>query len=126
MRAMLGGDGGGSSGQCASAEPPIERRKVVSDCGRGGRQRRGASEPAPGHERRPITRIEPQCFGGGRTPGRRRSGLCRAVCSRWMRLGVHTFVPVAFVRSRGIRPRHANPKRFSPLARIWASLIKAR
>ena len=28
MRAMLGGDGSGSSGQCASAEPLIERREM--------------------------------------------------------------------------------------------------
>ena len=95
MRAMLGGDGGGAAGQRASAEPLTERREVVSDGGRGCRQRRGASEPAPGHERRPVTRIEPQGFGGRRTPERRRSGLditgqCRAVCSRLMCLGVHT------------------------------------
>ena len=92
---MLGGDGGGAACQRASAEPLTERREVVSNGGRGCWQRRCASEPAPGHERRPVTRIEPLGFGGRRTPERRRSGLhitggCRAVCSRLMCLGVHT------------------------------------
>jgi hypothetical protein len=92
--AMLGGNGSGSSGQCASAEPLIERREIVSDGGRCGRQRRGASEPAPGHERRPVTGIEPPCFGGRRTSERRYSdlditGQCHAVFSRLMCLGVH-------------------------------------
>jgi hypothetical protein len=73
MQAMLGGDGGGAACQRASC----------------------AREPAPGYKRRPITCIEPLCFGGRRTPERRRSGLhitggCRAICSRLMCFGVHT------------------------------------
>ena len=94
MQAMLGGDGGGAACQRASAEPFTERREVVSNGGGGCWQWRCASEPAPGHERRPVPRIEPLSFGGRRTPERRRSGLhitggCRAVCSRLMCLGVH-------------------------------------
>jgi hypothetical protein len=62
--------------------------------GRGGGGERCASEPAPGHESCPVTRIEPLCFGGRRTSERRSSGLdlagqCRAVCSRLMCHGVH-------------------------------------
>ena len=55
-------------------EPFIERREIVSDGCRCGWQRRGANKPAPSHEPRPVTRIEPQGFGGRRTPERRRAG----------------------------------------------------
>jgi hypothetical protein len=65
----------GAAGQCASAEPLAECREVGRNGGRGCRQRRGASKPAPSHERRPITCIEPLCFGGRRSPERRRGRL---------------------------------------------------
>ncbi len=117
MRAMLGSDGGSSASQCASAEPLTERREIVSDCGRGGRQRHGASEPAPSNERCPVTCIEPLCFGARRSPERRRgrldtSGKYRAVCSRLMCFGVHTppcrsdsFAPGQASSQFGQRPR---------------------
>ena len=133
MLAMLGSDGGGTPGQCARAEPLAERREIGSDRGRGGRQRRCASEAAPGHERRPVTRIEPQCFGGRRTPeaAARRADTLRQPCglrSLDVPRRPYPSLPVAFVSpwpGPASRARSRETKRFSPLARIRASLIKA-
>ena len=127
--AMLGGDGSSAACQCASAEPPTERRKVVSDGGRDGRQRHGAGEPAPSNERRPVTCIEPQGFGGRRTPERRRSGLditavCRAVCSRLMCLGVHTPPCRSMAAGLSLGPRHANPSDSRHLLEFGQALLR--
>jgi hypothetical protein len=115
MRAMLSGDGGGTARQRASAESLTERHEVVGHGGRGGRQRRGASEPAPGREGRPVTCIEPQCFGSRRTSERRYSGVditgqCPAGFSRLMYLGVQSpSLPIAFVCTVAAGPGRSNP-----------------
>ena len=60
--AMLGSDRGGRRANAPALKLVGERREIGCDRGGDRRQRRCASVATPGHERRPVTRIKPQCF----------------------------------------------------------------
>jgi hypothetical protein len=119
--AMLGSDGGSTPGQRARTETVGERCEIGCDRGRGRRQRRCASEATSGHERRPVARIEPQCFGRRRAQrprrGRRDIDSC-AVYGRLVCVGVHAPFLAVTIGLAGVAGLREQPNDSRPLFRF--------